>query len=184
MKRLRILVLPAAMSLGMLVVGVPASVAQDLTDVADVIAAPESYANSIIIVEGELVGDYGFRRTDHMWTQLNQDSYAVSPVAAGGPLTGSNLGIGIRMPSDLAGELDEPGGYRQRGPIVRVTGIWRYHDPARQGESYLDVLGLVHVEGDVALSEGINGISLTVGLVLIVAAGILTWSYRRARDAV
>lgn len=184
MKRLRILVLLVATSLGMLVIGMPAGLTQNVTDVADVIAAPESYANNIIIVEGELVGDYGFRRTDHMWTQLNQDSYAASPVAAGGPLTGSNLGIGIRMPADLAGELDEPGGYRQRGPIVRVTGIWRYHDPARQGESYLDVLGLVQVEGDVALSEGINGISLTVGLALIVAAGILTWSYRRARDAV
>ncbi len=184
MRGLLAFLLLAAASLGVVgVTGVAPGIAQDLTEVADLIETPEAYSNDIVIVEGELVGDYGFRRTDYMWTQLNQDSYAASPVAAGGPLTGPNLGIGIRMDSALAQELGEPGGYRLRGPIVRVTGIWKYHDPDRQGESYLDVLGLVEVEGDLALSEGISWISLTAGLVLIAAAGALTWSYRRARDA-
>ena len=158
--------------------------AQELTDVVDLIENPEAYAENTVIVEGELVGDYGFRRTGYMWTQLNQDSYAVSPVAAGGPLTGSNAGIGIRVPEDLTADLGDPGGYRQRGPIVRATGIWKFHDPDRQGESYLDVLGLVQVEDDVALSEGLNWLSLVAGLLLISVAAGLTWSYRRARAEV
>lgn len=177
-------VLFAAVSLIVLLVGTPAVVGQDITDIAELIEDPAAYAGSIIIVEGELVGDYGFRRTGFMWTQLNQDSYAASPIAAGGLLSGSNLGIGIRMESELAEGLGEPGGYRHRGPIVRVTGIWKYHDPERQGESYLDVLGLVPVEGDLPLSDRISWVAVAIGVVLLLGAGGLTVVYRRARDEV
>ena len=173
---------PLALAAALWIVGFGSTAAaQELTDLTELIENPAAFADNTIIVEGELVGDYGFRRTGYMWTQLNQDSYAASPVAAGGPLTGANIGIGIRVPDALANDLGDPGGYRQRGPIVRATGIWKYHDPDRQGESYLDVLGLVQAEDDVALSEGLNWISLAAGLVLVAVAGLLTWSYRRAQ---
>lgn len=174
----------AVVSLVVLVAGTPAAVGQDLTDLAELIEDPAAYTDSIILVEGELVGDYGFRRTGFMWTQLNQDSYAASPIAAGGLLSGANRGIAIRMESELAEGIGEPGGYRHRGPIVRVTGIWKYHDSERQGESYLDVLGLVRVEGDLPLSDRISWIAVAIGVVLLLGAGVLTFVYRRARDEV
>jgi hypothetical protein len=65
-----------------------------------------------------------------------------------------------------------------------VTGIWKYHDPERQGESYLDVLGLVPVEGDLPLSDRISWVAVAIGVVLLLGSGVLTVVYRRARDQV
>ena len=172
----------AAVVLVGLPAGTPQAAAQETTDLTELIADSAAFSGSIVIIEGELVGDDGFRRTGFMWTQLNQDSYAASPVAAGGVLDGSNRGVAIRMESELAAGLGPPGGYRLRGPIVRVTGIWKHHDPDRQGESYLEVLGLVPVEGDLPLSDQVSWAAVATGILLLLGAGVLTFVYRRARD--
>lgn len=179
-----LVVLIAAAALVVLPAGTSGVAAQDTTNLSELIADPAAYDGNIVIIEGELVGDYGFRRTGFVWTQLNQDSYAASPVAAGGILTGSNRGIALRLEAELADGLGAPGGYRRRGPIVRATGIWKYHDADRQGESYLDVLGLVPVEGDLPLSDRMSWMAVATGLALLAVAGVLTAVYRRARDAV
>jgi hypothetical protein len=132
-----------------------------------------------ITLEGELVGDYGFRSDGWVWTQLNDDSYATEPLLEGGSLTGSNIGVGVRIPEELAEGLDPPGGYRTRGPLVRVTGLWRYHDPDRSGESYLEVQQLVVVEPGREIGEGMIVPALLAGMALIFAAAVMWW--RRPR---
>lgn len=159
--------------------GTPAAFAEDLlaVDVAELLENPTDYVGEITIT-GELIGDYGFRSDGFMWTQLNDDSYAVDPVQDGGELTGGNIGVAVRIPDSLAERLDPPGGYRVRGPIISATGIWKYHDSDRGGETYLDVVSFVVTDGGRELAEHPNLLVLVAGLGLIIGAG---YAWRRSR---
>jgi len=151
---------------------------------AELVADGESFSGLEVTVIGELVGDYGFRNDGSMWTQLNGDSYAIRPIVEEGPLRGSNVGIGIRMPADLAVGLDPPGRYRRVGPVVSVTGIWRYHDPDRQGESFLDVSALVVDTPGRDLSEHPNWMLYGTALALVATSAVMGIVYIRERDSV
>lgn len=147
----------------------------DRVTVSDLLADPQAYER--VVVQGELVGDFGRRSDGTVWTQCNGDAYAGSPLREGGSLAGANVGIGVRIPADVWPDLDRPGGYRYRGPIVELQGIWRYHDPARGGESYLDVTGLEVLEAARPLSEPMNWLPLGLGaglLALTLAVGLAT----------
>jgi len=149
--------------------------------VADLIAESLSFADTIITVEGELIGDYGTRRSGWMWTQLNDDPYVAAPLVDGGARAGSNVGIGVTMPRALAEDLDPAGGYRLRGPVVRLTGVWKHHDPDRGGESYLEVAALEVVEPGRRLEEGPDWIVAFLAIGLLAAAGLL-WFRRPAEE--
>jgi hypothetical protein len=140
---------------------------------SDVLAAPADYDLQVITIEGELVGDYGFRRDGFMWTQINDDTYARAAIVDGGARSGANVGVGMRLPSELGRGLDPVGGYRLEGPVVRATGVWRYHDPARSGESFLDVSSLDVVDSGRRLEEGPDWEVFTAGLVLLAVAGLM-----------
>ena len=172
-----------AFALVAVVVAIPGvAVAQDdaVVPVEVLLADAESYSGDTITIEGELVGDYGFRSDGTMWTQLNDDSYARDALVDGGPRTGGNIGVGIRMPDTLAEGLDSPGGYRLEGPLVRATGTWKHHDPDRGGESYLDVSILEVVEAGRQLEEGPDWLVLVAGLAVL-ALSLGLWLSRRQR---
>ena len=173
------------LGLGMLIivavmVHAPAAQAVDV-DVADLVGDGVRFDGQTVTVTGELVGDYGSRRDGTTWTQLNQDSYAQNPVTEGGALTGSNSGIGVRIPTDLVVGLDPPGRYRMVGPTVAATGIWRFHDPQRSGESFLDVTTIVTVEAGRSLTESPDWASYGVGGLLILGSVLALGARRRSR---
>lgn len=150
-------------------------------DVEVLLADPQAFQGEVTLT-GELVGDYGWRGDGWVWAQLNDDPYAEEPVLEQGALSGGNIGVGIRMPHDLAEQLDAPGGYRRRGPIVAATGTWVYHDESRGGESYLEVETLVVVEPGRDLAEDPSWLRLVLGMVLIGAAAGL-WATRERDEA-
>jgi hypothetical protein len=154
-----------------------AAAAEEIS-VSELITNSESTSGSEVTVEGELVGDYGFRDDGWMWTQLNGDTYARSPIRDGGQPLGGNTGVGVRMPTQLGVGLNPPGGYRNRGPIVRITGIWKHHDPARQGESYLEVTSMKLIEPGQTMNEEPQWIATWIGLGLL--TGSLALWRRRA----
>jgi hypothetical protein len=150
--------------------------------VEQILSAPSAYSGAIVTVRGELVGDFGRRDDGTIWAQLNGDPYAEAPLRAGGSLAGPNLGIGVRVPAGAWPGLDRPGGYRVRGPLVEVTGTWRYHDPGRGGESYLDVTLVVVIAPSLSVEgEGFRWLPLGLGAGLLAAAGALTLASRRRR---
>ncbi len=164
-----------------LLAAAPAGAATPRVRVADLLADPAAHAQGEPIrVRGELVGDFG-HRGDGIWTQLNDDSYATAPVLGGGPLTGANLGIGVRIPTALWQDVGTPGGYRHRGAIVDLVGVWRYHDPERAGESYLDVTGFGLVAAEQPLAEDVHWIHLGLGTLLLAGAGLLLVANRDKR---
>jgi hypothetical protein len=173
MRRLRLVVMT------MLFFAVPgtASAAEEIS-VSELIADSEGTSGSEVTVEGELVGDYGFRDDGWMWTQLNDDAYSRSPIRGGGQPVGGNTGVGIRMSIRLGDGLDSPGGYRNRGPIVRVTGVWKHHDPARQGESYLAATSLTVVEPGRPTHQDPQLAAMLVGLGFL-AGSLVLWRTSR-----
>jgi hypothetical protein len=154
-----------------------AALAAEEVTVLELVDSGAEVAGQEVVVEGELIGDYGFRGDGWMWTQLNGDTYVRAPTGEGGSPAGANVGIGVRMPIELAEGLDPPGRYRSRGPIVRATGTWRYHDRERQGESYLQVRGLVVIEDGRELHEAPDWRVFLVGA-LLVAAAVGVWRVR------
>jgi len=163
----------------------PSAAASDAVraDVADLLADPAAFtppAVEEVVVRGELVGDFG-RRREAVWTQLNGDAYADRPLLGGGGLAGANLGVGVRIPIGLWEDLGEPGGYRHRGAIVDLTGVWRYHDPGRGGESYLDVTALDVVAPELPLDEAEEWLALGIGLALLAAAAGVVLRFRPFR---
>jgi hypothetical protein len=160
-----------------LFIPVSASAAEEVS-VAEILEMGADLAGEEVTVEGELVGDYGFRDDGSMWTQLNGDTYALQPIREGGRPAGANVGIALRIPLDLGGGLDPPGGYRYRGPIVRVTGIWKYHDTTRPGESYVEVQSLTVTEPGRQLDQEVDWTPIIFGLVLLVGAGAIGWLTR------
>ncbi len=151
----------------------------ELVPVSQLVDDGARFDNTEITVEGELVGDYGFRDDGFMWTQINDDSYAREALVDGGPRTGTNVGVGVRMPSALGEGLDPVGGYRLEGPLVQLTGIWRYHDPDRGGESYLEVGELVVVGGGRRLEEGPDWAVLALGVLLLITSVVMWRQHRR-----
>ena len=148
--------------------------------VTELLADGQSFDGQSISVVGELVGDYGLRNDGSAWSQLNGDAYATAPLLEGGGPAGSNAGIGVRAPANLIADLDPPGGYHQRGPLVRASGIWRYHDEERGGETYLDATSVEVVERGRALEETADpAVAMAGALLLLTALGL---AYRSRRQ--
>ncbi len=182
MRRLLFVVFCVALLLG---VALPAGAQEVVVTVEDLLESPEQYTVPgvpEVVVHGELVGDFGRRADGIVWAQLNGDAYAAVPLLAGGDLAGSNLGIGVRIPADLWPELADvaqAGGYRLRGPLVRLTGAWRYHDPARGDESYLDVTGIEVYSNPVLLVDEADWPPFVLGVLFLCAAVMIALSTRR-----
>lgn len=173
-----------ALAAGLLAPGAPAAaqpVHYDEVLVIELLEDGAAYADLPITVQGELVGDFGRRDDGTVWAQLNGDAYAEAPLPAGGERSGPNAGIGLQVPAGAWPDLDRPGGYRLRGPLVEASGIWRYHDPGRGGESYLEVSAMRVLESPVALEEGPSWVPIGLGAGFLAAAGLL--SLRRRRPA-
>lgn len=182
-RRTRAGVLSFITALLFLLSATPVALAGQVVPVSDLVEGGNRFSGSEITVEGELVGDYGFRHDGYMWTQLNDDSYSRDALVDGGPRSGSNVGVGIRMPTALGEGLAPVGGYRRLGPLVQATGVWRYHDPERGGESYLDVSALTTIEDGRSLEEGPDWAVVAAGSLLLVLSLVMWWRRQRSADA-
>jgi opacity protein-like surface antigen len=161
-------------ALTLLTVGATPAFAVDMVDAATLQEIPQAFSGKQIQITGELIGDYGFRDDGTVWTQLNDDPYATKPLRDGGRLSGSNIGIGVHGDAGLFENLDPPGRYDRAGPLVTVTGTWRFHDPNRSGETYLEIQTLTVDRAGVPLSQSMSTTTLIVGvLFLFAAAGVL-----------
>jgi len=155
--------------------------AQTPTSASTLLNSPEEFNGKQVTVVGELIGDYGLRDDGTIWTQLNGDPYATAPLRDGGRLSGGNIGIGVHGAAALFSGLDGPGRYNRVGPVVSVTGTWRYHDPDRGGETYLEIEVLEVVRRGYPLKEAVSMGTLLVGsLLVLAAAGVLVTIRRRS----
>lgn len=140
----------------------------------------ERWAGVRVTVSGELVGDIGRAGDGASWVQLNQDAYVDAPLLAGGSPVGGNAGIALLVPDDLLAGLDPPGRYRRSGPIVRVTGVMRWHDPDHLGDTFVAVESLGVVTPGRAHRQDPSLRVIAAGFGLLLLTGLL-WPGRPGR---
>jgi hypothetical protein len=158
------------------VVAAPATAFAVEVAVADLVSDSAAHDVSVageITIEGEMIGDFQ-RRGDWVWVQVNGDPYVTDPLRMGGDTAGANVGVGVRIPAPTFDRLEvtSPGGYRVRGPIVRLTGAWRHHDEAQGGESYLDTTEAQLIESEIHLTDGIRWWPMVLGMALLAGSGL------------
>jgi hypothetical protein len=115
--------------------------------VAQLERAPAEWNGREVEITGEVVGDYGIRRSE-VWIQVNDDDYVYRPLLETGEPAGSNSGIGVRLSPDLVDveRWGPPGGYRTRGPVVRIAGVFRYAWAEEGGDTFIEAVGVTLVE--------------------------------------
>lgn len=91
---------------------------------------PQTWDGRSVRYTGEVVGAL-LQRGEHTWTQLNDDVYA----DAGAPLPthrdfrGGNAGVGVRMPTGMAEQVEWIGGPGRHGDVLEVVGTFhRVHE--------------------------------------------------------
>lgn len=142
---------------------------------------PATWDDQMVTVTGEIIGDYG-RRPDVVWVQVNDGGYVDAPLVETGQLAGTNSGVGVRIPNQLFDQTwGPPGGYRTRGPVIQVTGVFRYADTDTGGDTYIDAraIELLHPSRPLEV-PGPDWALLTVSLVAI-AGGMAVWGRVRWR---
>jgi hypothetical protein len=112
----------------------------------DLFDCPRTYHERTVSYRGEVVGGV-LHRSDGAWVQLNDDIYAEArgPLPAHRDYMGGNAGLGVFIPTDLAGEIDVVGGPQFRGDVLEVVGEFRRIDHERR-----EVAVIIAAEGDVA----------------------------------
>ncbi|MDH3463741.1 MAG: hypothetical protein OEM32_08980 [Acidimicrobiia bacterium] len=151
------------------VIASPASAIDEVT-VTQLDALPGNYRDEEVALVGEIVGDYALQATQ-VWIQVNTDPYAAAPLLEAG-LAGTNSGIGVLIARDGFDEgWGEPGGYENRGPIVRVIGIFRYNDHTEMGESYIEAatVELIEPARPLRAASGVFPAAIGAGLILLAA---------------
>jgi hypothetical protein len=162
----------------------PAAAAEEVS-ISDLVTDSSAYdVDTVgeITIEGELVGDFQ-RRGEWVWVQVNGDAYAEQALLDGADLAGSNIGVGARISSNVFDELgvDVPGGYRVRGAVVMLTGVWRHRDDARGGESWFDASSALVVRVEHHLDEPMDWRIMGLGLLLLVISAGAGLATRRKR---
>lgn len=157
----------------------PASASRLETSELD--ASPSTWDGQRVTITGEIIGDYG-RRHDVVWVQINDDAYSEAPLVETGELAGTNTGLGVRIPNSIFSESwGSPGGYRTRGPIVEVSGVFRYADDETGGDTFLDATEIQLIEPARPLELPGADWKLIFGSLVAIAAGGALWARARWR---
>ncbi len=161
----------------LVLIAAPAAAIDDVT-VSELDALPGNYQDEEVVLVGEVVGDYAFQATQ-VWIQVNDDRYISAPLLEAG-LAGTNSGIGVLIHADRFDHgWGEPGGYRVRGPIVRVTGIFRYNHASEMGETYIEATSVELIEPSRPIQDETGLLPAILGAVFILAAAAIHGFGRR-----
>jgi hypothetical protein len=167
------------MAFALMWLAAPASASQ--VSVTDLDGDPLSWNERQVTIRGEIVGDYS-PRNDEVWVQVNDDAYVDAPSVETGELAGGNVGIGVRIPGGIFDESwGAPGGYKVRGPIVEVTGIFRYADPATGGATFVDASSVTLIDPAREMETPPPQMGLLVAAIAMMAVGFGMWARSRWR---
>lgn len=168
----------AALAIALVAIPAAPALAQDVTEVSNLLALPDEFDQQIVTIRGEIVGDYGVR-TDVVWVQVNDDPYVDEPLAVNGRLAGTNTGISVRLSGEVPPAFGSPGGHGVRGPIVEITGVFRDLDPTLGGLTYIEATDVELVARSERLPESGASTAATVAGAVLTVLGLLALAQRR-----
>jgi hypothetical protein len=138
------------------------------------------YDGQEVTIVGEAIGDL-MQRGDFGWITVNDDPYSVKSIEEGGSHQGvSNVGIGVWAPMSEIGDIHILGGYKNKGDLVRVTGIFNRVCNEHGGDTDIHAKSVVVIERGHAFSHPFKYWLLVLVLILGGIIAIL-WNIRRLR---
>lgn len=144
---------------------------------SELIENSAKFDGQVIIFRGEVVGDI-LRRGEYAWITVNDDAYSRHPVREGGKLVGGNQGFGIWVPVAETEKIRYIGGYKHRGDIVEIVGIFNQSCPQHGGDMDIHALELSVVQPGRSYQEIPNLRRALVALLLMALSLIMFWLSR------
>jgi len=141
---------------------------------SDLIENSSKFDGQVVVFRGEVVGDI-LRRGEYAWITVNDDVYSRRPVREGGKLEGGNQGFGIWVPVRETREIRHIGGYRHRGDIVEIVGIFNQSCPQHGGDMDIHALELSVIQPGRSYQEIPNLRRALVALLLMVLSLSMFW---------
>lgn len=148
-----------------------------------ILSCPYEFDGLTVTYIGEVVGDV-LQRDGGAWVLVNDDAYALEqgPLVAGETPAGTNSGLTVWLPTELAALVDEPGEHGVRGDVVEVVGTVRRTDPADGGGLTIRASeGRVLAEA-VELDEPVHRNQAFAAGALSLLALFTLWRERERRD--
>lgn len=148
---------------------------------ADVVECPDLFDGRPVIYVGEVVGDV-LHRDDGAWVLMNDDAYALSegPITAHGRHLGTNAGLSVWLPGQLADLPDEPGRAGRRGDVLEVRGIVRRTDPEDGGGLTVRAVQARVLAEAVTVDDPVNRPLAVAAVVMAALAAAAVLAQRRA----
>jgi hypothetical protein len=82
------------------------------------------YDGQVVTIRGEAIGDLMVRGV-HAWITVNDDAYSRTSLQEKRDFKGlANMGIGVWVPESEGRKIEVFGGYKNKGSVVRLTGIF------------------------------------------------------------
>ncbi len=165
---------------GPLVAGEPPVSGAPVTS-GGVIACPAAFDGQRVSYTGEVIGDL-FHREGGAWALVNDDDYAlrVGPLPSHREHRGTNSGLSVWLPDDLAGDLTGLGRPGQRGDIIRIEGRIVRTDPTDGGGLTLRAEDIELLQPARSAPEPLHGPQLALAVVSLLGA-IAATGLRRSR---
>lgn len=138
------------------------------------------YDGKVVTLQGEAVGDL-MVRGQHAWITVNDDRYSNRSIEEGGELVGmSNSGIGVWVNAEDGRRVEIYGGYKYKGSVVRVTGVFHRACEQHGGDTDIHADTVVVLQKGYPFSHPFKWMEL---LTVIVLAGaiLVLWRLLRAR---
>jgi hypothetical protein len=173
-----LLVLSAGIVLA-LGVGMTAGAA-DTVSIVSLIDNMKKYDDKVVTIQGEAIGDLMVRGVN-AWITVNDDAYSRKSIEEGGALVGmSNAGIGIWIPELQGHKISIFGGWKNKGAIVRITGVFHRACAEHGGDTdihadFVDVVAPGH-----PFSKPFKWVELLIIITLAVVIAVL-WNLRRVK---
>lgn len=156
--------------------------AADTVSIVALIDNMKKYDDKVVTIQGEAIGDLMVRGVN-AWITVNDDAYSKTSIEEGGPLVGmSNAGIGVWIPEQQGHKINVFGGWKNKGAIVRVTGVFHRACPEHGGDTDIHADLVDVVAPGRPFSKPFKWVELFVIVTLAVVIAVL-WNVRRGKVA-
>lgn len=149
---------------------------------SQVVDCPEAFDGRRVSYTGEVIGDL-LQREGGAWVLVNDDDYAlaVGPLPGHQVHRGTNSGLTVWLPSELADRITGLGRPNQRGDIIHIQGHIRRTDPDDGGGLTLRADSLEVLEPAQRVNEPLHRPQAVLALTSLTAAIALATVRRRSR---
>lgn len=145
---------------------------------AELVEHPAAWDGRVIEFTGEAVRE-SMVRGERAWIHVNDDAYATMESGPRTTLAGYNSGMGVWIDASAIEEIGVFGGYRHRGDLVRVEGVFNAACAQHGGDMDIHARRLGIVTRGEAIPYVVGGWKVPTALALALIAVLLWVAERR-----